>query len=215
MDARPQKLGERLAALRRQNGWTLEKVSKMTGVGVSTLSKVENQLNGASFDTLLKLSNGLGLNFEELLNPERTHVVSGRRVVTRAGEGAKFATAQYGYEVHATDLSQKKMIPLVMTVRARSIAEFEGFSSHVGEEYIYVIQGTVEMHTEIYAPLRLSVGDSIYFDSSTPHAIISVGPGDAQMLSMCLGKERDLEQMRNEAAPSAQTARRPRKAPRR
>ena len=199
METRPRKLGERLAELRRQNGWTLEKVSKMTGVGVSTLSKVENQMNGASFDTLLKLSKGLGMNFEELLNPERKNVVSGRRVVTRGGEGDKFGTAQYGYEVHATDLAQKKMIPLVMTVRARRIEEFESFSNHVGEEYIYVIRGAVEMHTEIYAPLRLGVGDSIYFDSSAAHAFISVGEGDAQMLSLCLGNERDLGQIRSEA----------------
>ena len=83
MAIRPQGLGERLSELRQQNGWTLEKVSKMTGVGVSTLSKVENQLNGASFDTLLKLSHGLGLNFEELLNPERKNFVSGRRASAR------------------------------------------------------------------------------------------------------------------------------------
>ena len=196
MAIRPQGLGERLSELRQQNGWTLEKVSKMTGVGVSTLSKVENQLNGASFDTLLKLSHGLGLNFEELLNPERKNFVSGRRAVTRAGEGVKFATAQYGYEVHATELAQKQMIPLVMMVRARSVTEFATFSSHVGEEYAYVMQGTVEMHTEIYAPLRLGAGDSIYFDSSTPHAFTSVGPGDAQMLSLCLGNEREMDPIR-------------------
>lgn len=172
----------------------------MTGVAVSTLSKVENQLNGASFDTLLKLSQGLGMNFDELLNPARRVVASGRRAVTRAGDGSQFATAQYGYEVHATELAQKKMIPLVMTVRARRVEEFESFSNHVGEEYIYVIQGAVEMHTQIYAPLRLGVGDSIYFDSSTPHAFISVGEGDALMLSLCLGDERELAQMRNEAA---------------
>lgn len=200
MESRPQNLGARLAELRRQNGWTLEKVSKMTGVGVSTLSKVENQLNGASFDTLLKLSQGLGLKFDELLNPERKSMASGRRAVTRSGEGTRFATGQYGYEVHATELTQKKMIPLVMTVRARSIDEFERLSKHVGEELIYVIQGAVEMHTEIYAPLRLDVGDSIYFDSSTPHAFISVGEGDAQMLSLCLGNESDLAQIRSEAA---------------
>jgi transcriptional regulator with XRE-family HTH domain len=199
METKPQKLGMRLAELRRQKGWTLEKVSQMTGVGISTLSKVENQLNGASFDTLLKLSHGLGLGFDELLNPERKNLVSGRRAVTRSGDGVKFGTVQYAYEVHATELTQKMMIPLVMTVRARSIEDFESFSSHVGEEYIYVIHGSVEMHTEIYAPLRLTVGDSIYFDSSAPHAFISVGIGDARMLSLCLGNERDLDQIRNEA----------------
>ncbi len=205
METKPQKLGARLAELRRQKGWTLEKVSQMTGVGVSTLSKVENQLNGASFDTLLKLSHGLGLGFDELLNPERKNFVSGRRVITRAGEGVKFATAQYGYEVQATELTQKMMIPLMMIVRARNIGEFESFSSHVGEEYIYVLEGAVEMHTAIYAPLYLTVGDSTYFDSSTPHAFISVGTGDARMLSLCLGNERELDHMRSEARQLSET----------
>ncbi len=206
METSPQKLGDRLAELRRENGWTLEKLSKMTGVGVSTLSKVENQQNGASFDTLLKLSRGLGIKFEELLGPVRKNLVSGRRVVTRAGEGVKFGTSQYAYEVQAADLAQKEMIPLVMTVRARSVEEFDSFSSHVGEEYIFVIQGEVEMHSRIYAPLRLGVGDSVYFDSSTPHAFISVGPGDAQMLSLCLGNQRDLEQIRIEAVGRVSSA---------
>lgn len=200
MKVSPQKLGERLALLRQQNGWTLDKVSQMTGVGVSTLSKVENQQNGASFDTLLKLSKGLGINFQELLNPGGAPAVAGRRAVTRGGNGIKFTTGQYGYEVHAGDLAQKQMIPLIMTVHARSIDEFERFSSHVGEELAYVMRGKVEMHTEIYAPLRLDKGDSVYFDSSTPHAFISVGRGDAQMLSLCLGNEVDLIQVRKNAA---------------
>lgn len=195
-----EKLGERLASLRRQNGWTLEKVSQMTGIGVSTLSKQENQKNGASFDTLLKLSRGLGIDFQDLLDPARP-AATGRRAVTRAGEGAQFTTGQYGYEVHAADLSKKQVIPLVVNVRARSVDEFEKFSSHEGEELVYVLQGSIEMHTEIYAPLRLSKGDSIYFDSSTPHLFISVGRGEAQMLSVCIGGESDVVKAGAGAAP--------------
>lgn len=172
----------------------------MTGVGVSTLSRVENQHNEASFDTLLKLSQGLGINFQELLNPGAASSGTERRAVTRAGKGTKFATAQYSYELHASELSQRQMIPLIMTVRARRIEAFERFSSHVGEELIYVMRGTVEMHTEIYAPLRLSKGDSVYFDSATPHAFISVGRGDAQMLSLCLGRQGDLVKVHKDAA---------------
>lgn len=199
MKVTPQSLGRRLSLLRRQNGWTLEKVSQMTGVGISTLSKVENQQNGASFDTLLKLSQGLGINFQELLNPEGDGTITGRRAVTRAGEGIRFSTSQYDYKVHATDLTQKRMIPLIMTVRARSVAEFERFSSHVGEELVYVMRGKVEMHTRMYAPLRLDKGDSVYFDSATPHAFISVGRGDALMLSLCLGNSEDLARIRESA----------------
>lgn len=192
-------LGARLGELRRKNGWTLGKVSEMTGVGISTLSKVENQMNGASFDTLLRLSKGLGVNFDDLLNPGR-EPVPGLRAVTIRGEGLKFGTPQYAYTVHAGDLARKKMIPLLMTVHARDIAEFQALSSHEGEEFIYVTKGEVEMHTEHYAPRRLRSGDSIYFDSSTPHAFISVGRGSAEMLSMCLGGTRDFEQVKRQAA---------------
>ena len=41
-----------------------------------------------------------------------------------------------------------------------------------GEEFTYVIEGVVEFHTELYAPLTLQAGDSIYFDSEMGHAYL-------------------------------------------
>ena len=39
------------------------------------------------------------------------------------------------------------------------------WSSHEGEEFILVLKGLVELHTEFYEPARLEAGDSAYIDS--------------------------------------------------
>ena len=78
------------------------------------------------------------------------------------------------------------MIPLVMRIKAREVAPLEEWSNHDGEEFIYVTSGTVDLHTEFYAPLRLSVGDSAYIDSTMRHSFVSVSEIDAEILSICM-----------------------------
>lgn len=179
------RIGRFLAEHRRHRGWKLEHVSRMTGISVSTLSKVESK-GQISFDTLLRLAKGLGINVSEILD-SGTATHNGRRAVTRADEAQTFATDQYDYAMHAGDIRAKRMVPLIMHVRARAIEEFEQMSSHAGEEWIYVLEGSIVMHTEYYAPLRLQQGDSVYFDSSMPHAFVADGGEDAKLLSMCAG----------------------------
>jgi uncharacterized cupin superfamily protein len=81
-----------------------------------------------------------------------------------------------------TDLSQKKFFPIVATIKARTVADFRDFPKHAGEEFIYVLSGEVEIHTEHYEPVRLGPGDGSYFDSSMGHACVSVGKRPARIL---------------------------------
>jgi uncharacterized cupin superfamily protein len=76
------------------------------------------------------------------------------------------------------------MVPLVLKVRARAVEEFDHWSQHNGEEFVYVLSGAVEIHTEFYAPFRLNQGESAYFDSSMPHVYVSIGKDDANVLSV-------------------------------
>ncbi len=78
------------------------------------------------------------------------------------------------------------MIPLVMQVKARNVPPIDEWSSHDGEEFVYVTRGATELHTQFYAPVRLEVGDSAYIDSTMRHAFLSVGKGDAEILSICM-----------------------------
>ena len=77
------------------------------------------------------------------------------------------------------------MVPILITIRARSITEFSGFSRHSGEEFLHVLRGTIEIHTEVYKPALLQAGDSMYMDSALDHAFLTTGAHSAMILNVC------------------------------
>jgi transcriptional regulator with XRE-family HTH domain len=160
-------------------------MSRRTGLAASTLSKVENNQMGLSFDALVRLAKGLGVSFEALFNPGGDAITTGRRAVTRKGEATEFSTAQYHYDVHGSELLTKRMIPLLMTIKARRPEELTQLSRHAGEEYVHVIAGRVQVITDQYAPLSLEAGESIYFDSSMGHGFLTESENDATIISVC------------------------------
>lgn len=178
-------IGERLKEWRSKSGLTLAAVSARTGVASSTLSKIENDQVSVSYYTLKRICDGLDLPIEEFINPGHKTFAPGRRSITKLDAGSLFECRQYVYSAHSTDLSRKDMIPLEMTIIARSADEFEDWNKHEGEEFVYVLDGEIEIHTEFYAPTRLKAGESIYFDSSMGHLYISVSVGNARVLSVC------------------------------
>ncbi|GAM97785.1 transcriptional regulator of HTH_3 family [alpha proteobacterium U9-1i] len=196
------KPGAVLKAQRLRMGWTLAEASARTGLPVSTLSKVENDKISLTYDKLARLSRGLEIDISRLFGGADTpqQSISGRRSITRAAEGRSIDTPNYAHLYVAADLLNKSFIPVVAEIRARSLEEFGALVSHSGEEFTYVLEGAVDLHTSLYAPVRLNVGDSIYFDSGIGHAYIAVGEGVCRVLSICTGAEAQLI-----AASEAQT----------
>ena len=190
------KPGSALRALRLEKGWTLAEVSRRTGLPISTLSKVENDKLSLSYDKLARISKGLEIDIGVLFAPDVAHhplsLVTGRRSIARAGEGRVIETDTYGHLYPVTELLNKRFIPIIGEIRARSIAEFGEMIRHAGEEYAYVLEGCIELHTDLYAPVRLETGDSIYFDSGMGHAYVAVGIGPCRVLSICSGPESQL-----------------------
>ncbi|GAA4818902.1 XRE family transcriptional regulator [Sphingosinicella ginsenosidimutans] len=184
------KPGETLRKLRAARGLTLDEVSGKTGLAASTLSKIENNKMSLTFDKLQRISNGLNIDISELFKngapePGGTEGPRGRRSVTRAGEGELIESQNYLHRYAATDLLKKQFVPIIADVMARSIEDFGEMVNHPGEEYSLVLEGEIELHTKYYAPLRLGVGDSVYFDSGMDHAYIAVGEGRCRMLCIC------------------------------
>jgi mannose-6-phosphate isomerase-like protein (cupin superfamily) len=139
----------------------------------------------ALYENILRLADGLNVDVATLFSEKSTSMTTGRRTVTRAGEGVQHASPQYDYEVLCADIAQKQFIPLLTRLRAHDVTEFPALPSHQGEEFLYVLTGTVEIHTDQYLPLKLEKGDSCYFDSTMGHACISVGLEDATILWVC------------------------------
>lgn len=179
----PLKLGERVKQLRLSQKLTLEEAAQRTGLARSTLSKIENEQVSPTFAVVSKLVAGLGIDIPQLFTqPEPEQVGGGRRDITRAADAIVHPTKTYEHELHATQLSSKKMIPFKTRVHARSFEEYDQWVRHGGEEFLYVLAGEVMLYTEFYAPVALKEGDSAYYDCTMGHALVSLSEADAEVL---------------------------------
>ena len=175
-------LAQRLRALRQARAWTLKQAAAATGVAASTLSKIENSLLSPTYDNLIKIAAGLDLDVAELFTASDAHMGTGRRSLSRQGEGRQYETPYYDHRLLCTALSHKRMMPFHTRVKARSFDEFQDWSRHGGEEFVYVLEGEVELYTEFYEPARLKAGESFYIDSRMGHRVISLSKQDALVL---------------------------------
>lgn len=196
MKPRQQTLGSLLRGLRSRNGWTLKEMSERTGIPLSTLSKVEHDRLTLTYDKLLQLSQRLNLRMSELFSePEAAPEapITARRSIGRLDGAIRVNTPNYDYYYMCPDLRRKRMVPTVTRIRAKSVEEFGELVRHPGEEYIYVLQGPVEIHTEFYEPVLLQTGESIYIDSTMGHAYIAPeGTDEAVVLGVCSSADEDL-----------------------
>ena len=179
-------LGKRIRGLRTQRGWTLDAAAKATGLARSTLSKIENGQMSPTYDALIKLAQGFAIDISDLFEPQASVPANqrgtGRRSITRAGQGQPFHTPVYQHLLLCNDLSHKVMVPFRSVVTARSVDAFDDWSRHEGEELVYILEGEVEMATEFYEPERLAAGDCAYLDSRMGHRVISVSEENAVVL---------------------------------
>lgn len=180
--------GAMLKSIRAERGLTLAQVSERTGLPVATLSKIENDKISLSYDKLVRLSEGLRIDIGRLFGATDTAaeiIPSGRRSITRSGEGGAIETKAYSHLYPAAELLNKQIVPIIAELKARSRAEFGELIRHAGEEYAIVLDGRVEFHTDLYSPELLNKGDSIYFDSSMGHGYIAAADGLCRVLSIC------------------------------
>lgn len=178
----PLDLGLRVRELRKAGRWTLEQAAKQAGLARSTLSKIENGQMSPTYDALKKLAIGLEISVPQLFTAPQREKVNGRMVVTKLGEGVLQATTTYEHELLAESLTKKSMLPYRARVRARSMAEFDGWVRHDGEEFLYVLTGVIQLITEFYEPIEMRRGDSAFYDATMGHNVISISDEDASIL---------------------------------
>ncbi len=195
--------GAVLRQLRIERKMTLAEVSKLTGLPISTLSKVETGKMPLNYSKLLRLSQSLDLDITRLFAataPSRArspvqaaNPTSGRRSVTRANHGPSIRTATYDYIYPAADLLRKSLNPMILDVQVRSIEEFGELMRHPGEEYAMVLEGACEFHCDLYAPVKMEKGDSIYFDGMMGHAYVATGEAPCRILCVCSAGNEELK----------------------
>ena len=213
-----QTLGALLRGVRNREGWTLKQMSEKSGIPVSTLSKVEHDRLTLTYDKLYQVAQRLGMRMSELFaesDDEPPAAITARRSLCDIDHAVRVETNNYDYYYLCTELRRKRMIPVHTHIRAKSVAEFGELVRHSGEEFIYVLDGAVEVHTEFYDPVVLRAGESIYIDSNMGHAYVTEKCDEAIVLAVCASADDDLMEslfsLHGEALPHTPAANEPKK----
>lgn len=174
--------GQRLRSFRKQRGWSLEGAAKMVGVPASTLSRIENRKMSPTLELTQKIVRSMGLHPYDVLARDARTDYEGAISVTRRGEAEYTELPNILYAPLHPDFSHSTMRPILITLFARSVDEYGGVTAHSGAEFLYIVQGSVEIVFDGRPTVVLHEGDSMLFDSHIAHAYVSVGRAQAKLL---------------------------------
>lgn len=183
-----------MRSLRARNEWTLKEMSEKTGIPLSTLAKVEHDRLTLGYDKLLQISQRLKMRMSELFAGDGSETRGKtRRSIGTLDTAVRVDSGKYEYFFMCPELRKKRMIPLIARPRIRTIEEFGELVRHAGEEFIYVLSGRVEVHTEFYEAVTLEVGQCMYIDSNMGHAyLLGAGCDDALAVGACSSADEGL-----------------------
>ncbi len=172
-------LGDALKSLRRQRGYSLIQVSKGTGISRSFLSLVESGRSDITIGRLLRLVTFYGAHISDLLPQDEPH----DPIVVKHDQQREVKSSAEGMRVFllAPD-TERRMTPSLAVVDPTGASAER--ATHEGEEFVYVLEGVIELEIADSELVRLAEGDSAYFRADRPHAYRNSGPAPARFLSV-------------------------------
>jgi transcriptional regulator with XRE-family HTH domain len=180
---RPYNIGEKIRGLRLRKKMGLVELGQHTGLSAALLSKLERGKLFPTLPTLLRISLVFSVGLEYFFREDRKNTVS----IVRKSERQRFpdrpATNDISYFFESLDfLATERKINAYYADFQTIAPEKARVHHHPGVEFLYVINGELglKIGNDEYI---LDTGDSIYFDSSVPHAIAALARRRATALS--------------------------------
>jgi transcriptional regulator with XRE-family HTH domain len=191
--------GERIAELRKTYSTSRETLAERSGLPVGLISKIEDEGHIPDLAPLIKIARALGVRLGTLLDD---HEELGP-VITRSGEAAasvRFVTGLpagqelpgekaagetpmhlgLNFKALAADKNGRHMEPFIVDIEANAVQDK---SAHEGEEFIYVLDGTLSLDYGNTTYI-LKAGDSVYYDSIVPHRVLSAASCPVKILAV-------------------------------
>lgn len=185
-------LGQKIKTLRQRKGLSLREMADKTNLSVPLLSQIESEVVAPPVATLLKISKALNVNIGYFFQEEE----SGKRaVIVRKNERKQVfrrihedpSKVGYYYESLAYPKADKHMEPFQVQFEVKKKEDLI-FFNHKGEEFVFVLEGQLEFNYEDETFI-LEPGDSLYFDSSFPHAFRAVGKKNALAIDVIYAED--------------------------
>ncbi len=185
------KLGDKVKELREKHRYTLQDMSAKTGLAADLLDQIENNRVVPPVATLLTLATALHVGMVYFFQEEAS---SKKIAVTRSNERIRMekrphhlkGEVSYVYETLEAKKSNKHMEPLLVEIPPSSTSDMI-FVSHEGEEFLHVLEGTLEFRS-IDQVHVLEPGDSIYFESDIGHSFRSLSENVAKAIVVVWNK---------------------------
>ncbi|MEO3743522.1 XRE family transcriptional regulator [Plantactinospora sp. B5E13] len=165
-------VGPRLRALRKQRGTTLTQLAELTGISVSTLSRLESGGRKPTLELLLPLARAHQVALDELVGapPTGDPRVHARPIVRHGMTFLPLTRRPGGLQAF------KQILPANPSAELRQ-------QTHEGYEWLYVLSGRVRLLLGEH-DLVLTPGEVVEFDTRVPHCVTNPGPGTAELLTL-------------------------------
>jgi transcriptional regulator with XRE-family HTH domain len=169
-------LGERLRAIRQLRRKTLKEVSSAAEISESFLSQLERGRTNATIATLQRLSTALGIEVSDLFSTNAS-----RPRVLRHEARDFIAWGRLGRKALLTPKPFHSLEVVVARFEPGGSTGDEPYTHGDSEELLIVIEGQVhvQLGTDLY---EVSAGDSVHYESSTPHRVTNAGDEPAEVL---------------------------------
>jgi transcriptional regulator with XRE-family HTH domain len=169
-----QPLGKRIQKQRKGKKLTLKHLANETGLSAKYISQVEKGEVIPPVAVILQLSRALEIDSSLLLREEKKQADE-----TSASDYDK-RTADYSYQTLTPEARHKHLKAFKVFVDPKS--DHKGVSyQHLGEEFVYVLQGKVEVMVGENRNL-LAPGQSLHFNSSIVHKLRNISTETAELL---------------------------------
>jgi quercetin dioxygenase-like cupin family protein len=176
-------IGGRLRGLRSIMGISMEKMAEDLKLGIPEYLAFERGEHDFSFSFLFNAANILGVDIVDIISGETPKLTTCSLV--RKGEGFDIMRREaYDYKHLAFTFKKKKAEPFIVTVEPNTGDEVD-LHTHEGQEFNYMVSGSMEFHLDDIA-YELNEGDSVYFDSSIPHAMKATGKHPAKFIAVVI-----------------------------
>ena len=186
LDFKIKEMAGRIRALREIEGLEPSQMAAKTGISTEEYLRCESGESDLNFAFIYRCALALNVNVTEIIEGYSPKLKS--YTVTRAGAGQEIAKA-HGMVYYNMAYAFQNRIAEPLFVRSAYSEEAQHkdieLTTHAGQELDIVIEGKLMVqvgeHTEV-----LSAGDTIYYDSDTPHGMIAVGGQDCVFYAIVL-----------------------------
>lgn len=182
-------VGHKIKGLREQKDLSVEEIAQRSGLSTEQITSIENDQNLPSLGPLIKIARALGVRLGTFLDDSDDIGPVVCRAADREAESsisfsndASNARKHMEYHPLAKQKAGRHMEPFVIDINPSDDRDFQ-LSEHEGEEFIYVMEGEVEISygKETY---RLAAGDSIFYDSIVRHHVHGAPGQSARILAV-------------------------------